>query len=471
MRFPPAAAALLAGCAAVPAGPPPLEAGLRAFEALARRSAPDGDPGTVDLLVAADAAFLERHGADAARVLEEAVAAADRALADDAGLRFRIGGAVPFPSTPGVRDDLRLLWEARLSLDRGACDATAAFTGQECGPRAGAAEPALRLLLCADPSDPARNLAHEAAHLFGAQDHPRGHPGYAVPSLMSYDSDQPRTLVLDPVNRARVRARRGRLPAPGRDLAAEALAARLRALPPGDRAALRGAILCAEGRDSQSDGLAPAARFLESRPGDAAALRAEAECLRVLRRPEEAAGRFAASLAAVAATPDPPDGLDRHGVLETARLAVDGVDGLDSLRPAAEAALARVDAAFPGDPEVLDLRASLRARAGDRAAAERLYRAAMEAAPSAVYPRRHLASLGRSAGDADLWLEGWRAALAADQLDPLLGVEFIEDGLVAFPDAIRGPAREEALDLLDAAARAWPAWEAPARLRALLEGR
>ncbi|HEU4395267.1 MAG TPA: hypothetical protein VFS92_06850, partial [Planctomycetota bacterium] len=462
MRAWPAAAALLAGCAAAPAGPSALESGRAALAALAARSAPDGDPATVDLLVAADEAFLALHGPDAARVLEEAVAAADRALGEAAGVRFRIGGAAPFPSTPDSRDDLRLLWEARLSLRRGACDAAAAFTGQRCGARAGAAVPELRLLLCADPDDPARNLAHEAAHLFGAQDLGRDHPGYASPSLMSYDADQPRTLALDAVNLARVRARAGRLPPPARDHAAEALAARLAALAPEEGAALRDALLGAESRISHEDGLEAAARLLAARPGDAAGRRAEAECLRVLRRGSEAAPRFAASLEAVASAASPPDGLDRHGVLETARLAVDGVDGLAPLRPAAESALARLDAAFPGDAEVLDLRASLRARAGDRPAAERLYRAAMEAAPAAVFPRRHLASLGKSSGDAALWLEGWRAALGADPLDPVLGVQFVEDGLSAFPAAIRGPARDEARAALDAAARAWPAWDAPA---------
>ena len=425
-----------AGCAGGPPPEAPLRAALRALEALAARAAPDGDPGTVDLLLAPDAAFLEGAGADAVPSLERAVATVDRVLGPETGFRFRVGGAVLFEPTPGVRDDLRLLWEARLRLGRGGCDAVVAVTGRRCGERAGAAEPHLRLLLCADATDLERNLLHEAAHLFGAKDYPRGHPGYATPGLMSYDSDRPRSLELDAANLARVRARRGRLPEARPDAVAAPLAARLRSLPGPTGAALLGAFLTAESRSDQGEGLAPAERYQRERPGDPVGPWLEGECRRVLREKDDAATLFHLALEGVAAR-EPPDGLERHAVLSMARLAVDDVDGAGSLMAAAERALEAVDRAFPRDPEVLDLRASLRARAGDLEGAERLYDAAIDADPTAVYPWRHLASLGRTAGNAKLWLEGWRGAMAADPLDLLLALEWVEDGDTSFPEVMR----------------------------------
>jgi tetratricopeptide (TPR) repeat protein len=457
------ALAVTAGCAA-PAQAPRLDPALRDLEALRVRSVPDEDPGTVDLLVAPDLAFLERLGSDAVPALERAVATVDRVLGPEVGLRFRIGGVAVFAATPEVRDDLRLLWEARLRLGRGRCDVVAVFSGRRCGERAGAAEPGLRLLLCADASDPERNLLHEAAHLFGAQDYARGHPGYDLASLMSYNSDLPRSLDLDPANLARVRARRGALPAAQPDSVAAALDARMAALPGPDGAALLGAFLCAESREGQAEGLSPAARFLARLPGDPAASRALAECLRVLGRREEASAMFLDALGGIAAA-EHPDGLDRHAALEAARLAVDAQDGLAVLMPAAEGALARVAEAFPGDPEVLDLRASLRARAADRATAEALYRAAAAADPAAVYPWRHLAALGRTSGDAELWREGWHGALAADPLDPILAVRWVEEGLRVYPEMIRSDQRSRAEAALEAAERAFPSWPEPAALR------
>jgi tetratricopeptide (TPR) repeat protein len=425
----------------------------------------------VDLLVAPDADFLRLLGADAVPSIQRAVATVDRVLGPECGLRFRVGGAVLFQATPGADDERRLLWEARLFLDRGACDVVAAFTGQRCGDRAGAAEPRLRLLFCADASDPERNLLHEACHLFGAQDYPRGHPGYGLASVMSYDSDLPRTLAVDPANLARVRARRGALPEARPDPAAAALAARMGRLRGPLASALLGGLLCAESRTQQEDGIPPAGLILAADPSDTAACWIAGECRRVAKERDagEALLRKALDGIAAAAT---PDGLDRHAALETARLAVDGVDGMDSLREAAGAALARVSAAFPGDPEVLDLRASLLARAGDRAAAEKLYREAAAADPSAVYPWRHLAALGRTSGDPLLWLEGWRGALAADPLDPVLAVRWVEEGVEVYHTMILSPGNlPAALDALAAAERAFPGWRLPARLRERLGSR
>jgi tetratricopeptide (TPR) repeat protein len=456
---------LAAGCAAPGEPETALDDGLRGLRALAARARPDGDPATVDLLVAPDVDFLRVRGADAVPSLERAVATVDRVLGPECGLRFRIGGAVLFPATPGVDDDRRLLWEARLRLDRGPCDLVAAFTGQRCGDRAGAAEPRLRLLLCADAADPERNLLHEAAHLFGALDYPRGHPGYALASVMSYDSDLPRTLALDPPNLARIRARRGALPPARPDLPASALAARAAAMRDPLAAALLGGFLCAESRWSQAEGIAPAERLLAADPGDAAACWIAGECRRVTKERGAAGGFLRRALEAVAAA-ESPDGLDRHAALETARLAVDAVDRTESLRDAAGGALARLSAAFPADPEILDLQGSLRARAGDAEEAGRLYREAAAADPGAVYPWRHLAELGRASGSADLWLEGWRGALAADPLDPALAAGFVEEGLKVYPDMIHSTgARPSALAALDAASRAFPGWELPARLR------
>ncbi len=473
MRHPvvrPLAAALLAaasGCASTPPVPPATTA-LRDLQALVAESAPDRDPSTVDLLLAPDFAYLEARGADAIPSLLRAVETVDRVLGPEAGLRFRVGGATLFPATPGSADDRRLLWEARLRLARGGCDAIAAFTGQRCGDRAGAAEPNLRLLLCADSSDPERNLLHEACHFFGAQDYARGHPGYGLPTVMSYDSDLPRTLDLDEPNLARIRSRKGRLPAAVPDPLALALESRLQELPAGAGAALLGGFLAAEIRSEQASGLAPAERFARLRPGDPVASWIEGECRRVLKQGDDAAALLLLALEGIAAK-EVPDGLDRHAALEASRLAVDGTDGLAPLMPAAEKALERVDSAFPRDPEVLDLRASLRARAGDRAAAERLYDAAIDADPLAVYPWRHLAALGRSCGDERPWLEGWRGALAADPLDPVLAVRWVEDSLDAFPAALARPGvREEAAAALDAAERDFPGWTVPAALRARL---
>jgi hypothetical protein len=448
----------LAGCAAPPPAPDPLEAGLRALRDLAERSRPDGDPGTIDLLVAPDAEFLRVHGARAVPVLEAAVATVDRVLGPECGFRFRVGGAVLFPSTPGIGDGRRLLFEARLRLDRGVCDVAAAFTGQRCGERAGAAEPDLRLLLCADAEDPERNLLHEAAHLFGATDYPRGHPGYALPSVMSYDGDLPRTLSFDLPNLRRIRARRGVLPSQRRDSLAEDLAAR----ESGPRAAaLVGGFLCAESRTGQAEGIAPARILLADAPSDPVALWIEGECLRVLRETASALPLLFHAIERVRAKAV-PDAVDRHGALEIARLAVDDVDGMGALRAAAEPALARL----PEDAVVLDLRASLRAREGDRAEAERLYRAAAAADPGAVYPWRHLAALGKTAADPALWLDGWRRALAADPLDPELGARWVEDGLDAYPQLIRSDdCIGAALAALAAAEAAFPKWGEPARLR------
>ena len=419
---------------------------LQDLHRLAAASAPDDDAGTVDLLLAPDVAFLDRRGADAVPSLVRAVESLDRELGPATGFRFRIGGAVLFPATPGVKDDRRLLWEARLRLPRGRCDAVAAFTGQECGERAGEALPQLRILFCTDAEDPEWNLLHEASHLFGTLDFGRGHPGYDAPSLLSYDSDQPRTLSLDAVNLARVRVRAGRLPPARRDEVAAALSRRLRDLPAGTGAAYLGAFLAAESRFSQGDGLAASERILR----------------------EDALVLFHAALGDITSLEE-PDALDRHAAREMARLAVDGVDGTEALRDAAEEALRRLDGAFPRDPEILDLRASLRARAGDREESERLYDACLDADPTAVYAWRHLAALGAANGDFDLWLEGWRGARAADPLDPMLGVRWVEDGLASFPARIRS--REmypEALAAVDAALAAWPGAAGPAKLRALL---
>ncbi len=464
-----ALALLAAACAVPPEGGSSLDAALRDLHALGARAAPDADPATVEILVAPDLAFLERLGPGAVPALERAVAAVDRVLGPEVGLRFRIGGTAIFPATPGVKDDLRLLAEARLRIPRGGCDVLAAFSGERCGERAGAAEPGGRLLLCADASDPERNLLHEAAHLFGARDFPRGHPGYDLPSLMSYNSDLPRTLALDPSNLARVRARRGALPAP-RVHATAALAERLARLPGTEGEALLGAFLSAESRSGQAAGIAPAERFLARHPGDAAASWAYGECLRVLKRREEAAGMFLQALLGVAAA-EVPDALDRHAALEISRLAVDAQDGLEALMLPAEEALRKVGEAAQEDPEVLDLRASLRARAGDREAAERLYRAAVAADPAAVYPWRHLAALGRTGGDSALWLEGWRGALAADPLDPVLAVRWVEEGLKVYPEVILSAGVRAGVGAaLSAAEEAFPAWREPAALRALLSG-
>ena len=452
---------LVAGCAAPVPGPDPLEAGLLALRALSGRAKPDADPSTVDLLVAPDEAFLRALGADAIPALERAVATVDRVLGPECGSRFRIGGATLFASTPDRGDDRRLLWEARLRLDRGGCDVVAAFTGQRCGERAGAAEPHLRLLLCADATDPERNLLHEACHLFGAQDYPRGHPGYVLASVMSYDSDQPRTLAIDEPNLARIRARRGALPEARPDAVAAALAAA--GLDPRG-AALLGGFLCAESRTGHAEGLAPAERLLAADPGDPVALWIAGECRRVMKEHPTAAALFTRCLKVVAAT-ESPDALARHATLEIARLAVDGVDGLAPLRAAAEAALG----SFRVDAEVLDLLASLRAREGDFGWAERRYRAAAAVDPSAVYPWKHIAALGKAWADPVLWLAGWRGAMAADPLDPLLGARWVEDGLKEYPELIRSSdCRKDALAALAAAERAFPGWFEPARLRAAL---
>ncbi len=458
---------LLSGCAAPAVAP---SADPRAdLAALADRSAPDDDPSTVDVLLAPDMEFLARHGRDAVPLLVGSVETLDRVLGPLAGLRFRVGGAVLFPSTPGVRDDLRLLLEARLRVLRGRCDVVAAFTGQACGDRAGAAEPARRLLLCADASDPERNLLHEAAHLFGALDYERGHPGYSVPSPMSYDGDLPRTLEFDAPTAARIAGRAGALPPERPDLLANALAARVDRLPGPVGAALAGAFLCAESRISQRDGLAPAERALRDLPDDPVALWAYGECRRVEGDRDDGAALFLAALRAVAGGERPPDGLDRHVAVETARLAVDDRDGLGALRGPAAEALARLSLAFPADAELLDLRASLLARAGDAAGAATLYRDAAAADPAASYPWRHLAELGRTARDGELWLEGWDAARRVHGPDPRLGVQWVVEGLREFPSLFGRPAvRAEADAALSAAASAWPAWPDPARVRGLL---
>jgi hypothetical protein len=196
----------------------------------------------------------------------------------------------------------------------------------------------------------------------------------------------------------------------------------------------------------------------------------DGECRRVLKQRDDAATLLLLALEGIAAKPS-PDGLDRHAALSVARLAVDGTDGLEALMPAAERALEGVDAAFPRDPEVLDLRASLRARAGDGAGAERLYDAAIDADPTAVYPWRHLASLGKSVGNGKTWLEGWRGAMAADPPDPLLGVRWVEDGLAAFPAVMRrADVKSEAVAALEAAERAFPEWREPEALLRRLRG-
>jgi hypothetical protein len=467
-----AAALLLAvasgACASSPADP--FDAAFRDLRVLAAAARPDGDPATVDLLLAPDIAFLRARGADAIPSLERAVATADRVLGAATGRRIRIGGATLFPSTPGVDDDLRLLAEARLVLDRGECDAVAAFTGQRCGERAGEALPEFRLLLGADAEDPERNLLHEAGHLFGTADYRRGHPGYGIDSAWAYDSDRPRSLTLDPANAERIRARGGALVPERADALAAAVRARLAALPGPLAEALRGAFLCAESRHGHADGLAPARRYLARRPGDGAALWMEGECLRVTRETAEAAEAFAEALEALSSTAA-PDALDLHAALAIARLAVDGIDGTEGLRGAAEGVLDRMAAAFPGHAELLDLRGSLRARAGDGAAAARLWREAGAAAPGAAYPWRHLAALGRAAGDRDLWLEGWRGVLAADPLDPLAAVAFAAEGLERFPEVIRGPARADARAALDRAAEGFPDWPEPDRRRAAIHGK
>ncbi len=454
---------LLGGCASPDPGPDPLAEGLLGLRDLAARAKPDGDPATVDVLVAPDEAFLRALGAEAIPALERAVATVDRVLGPECGLRFRIGGATLFASTPDRGDDRRLLWEARLRLDRGGCDVAAAFTGQRCGERAGAAEPHLRLLLCADASDPERNLLHEACHLFGAADYPRGHPGYALPSVMSYDSDPPRTLSIDGPNLARIRARRGALP----EARPDTVAAALNAEPGPAGAALVGGFLCAESRTGHAEGLAPAELLLAGDPGDPVALWIAGECRRVLKEPGESGALLLRALLSIAAG-GALDALDRHAALEIARLAVDGTDGLSPLRGAAEAALARL----PEDAEVLDLLGSLRARDGDREGAERRYRAAAAADPSAVYPWLHLAALGRTEKDPVLWLAAWRGAMAADPLDPVLPVRWVEDGLKEVPSLIRSEeCRKAALAALAAAERAFPAWTDPPRLRYLMQGR
>jgi tetratricopeptide (TPR) repeat protein len=460
------ALAFAAGCAAPGGGEPDLDAGYRGLRALAERARPDADPGTVDVLLAPDLDFLRARGADAVPSLERAVATVDRVLGPECGLRFRVGGAVLFPSTPRADDDRRILWEARLRLDRGPCDVVAAFTGQRCGDRAGAAEPRFRLLLCADAADPDRNLLHEAAHLFGAMDYPRGHPGYGLDSVMSYDSDRPRTLAFDALNLERIRARRGALPPARPDPVARAMAERTSSMRGPLAAALLGGFLCAESRTSQAEGIDPAERLLAADPGNGAAAWIAGECLRVGKERDAAEELLGRALGAVAAG-DAPDGLDRHAALEIARLAVDGVDGMETLRPGAEAALARLARTFPADPEVLDLHASLRARAGDAKEAARLYREAAAADPAAVYPWRHLAELARTAGDATLWLEARDGALAADPLDPVLAVRFVEEGLEVYPEVIHSAARRPAsLAALAAAEKAFPAWELPRRLLA-----
>ncbi len=470
-----AAAALLlglaAGCATPGSPASPLDEGLRDLRVLAAEARPDGDPGTVDILVAPDADYLRLLGADAVPSIARAVATVDRVLGPECGLRFRIGGAVLFPATPGADDDRRLLWEARLLLDRGPCDVVAAFTGERCGDRAGAAEPHLRLLFCADASDLERNLLHEACHLFGAQDYPRGHPGYGLESVMSYDSDLPRTLAVDPQNLLRIRARRGALPEARPDPVAAALSARMGRLRGPLASALLGGFLCAESRSQQPDGVAPADRILAAEPGDPAACWIAGECRRVAKERNAGEALLRQALEGIASAPA-PDGLERHAALEIARLAVDGVDGMDPLRAAAEAALARVSGAFPADAEVLDLRASLRLRARDPAGAAKLYGEAAAADPSATYPWKHLAALGRACGEERPWREGWRGALAADPLYPVLAVRWVEEGVEVYHNVILLPENlPAALAALDAAERAFPGWTLPARLRGLLGSR
>ncbi|MHC4923650.1 MAG: zinc metalloprotease, partial [Planctomycetota bacterium] len=277
----PVVALLLGGCAGTPdTTTSPGTFGMASLRALADRSSIDADPDTVDLVIAADTAFLDFHGRNSARVLEDAVATLDRVLGAETGRRFRIGRATLFPSTPGVRDDLRLLWEARLRVPRGSADIVVAFTGQDCGPRAGVAEPHHRLVLCAEPSDPERSLLHEVSHLFGTRDHGRGHPGYDVPSVMSYNSDLPRTLAFDSVNASRLAARGGRLPAVQDDGVTDALRRRMEALGGGAPAAMLGSFLCAESRRSQKSGLAAAEILLETLPDDPVAAWIYGECLR-----------------------------------------------------------------------------------------------------------------------------------------------------------------------------------------------
>ena len=455
---------LLAGCAAPGPGPDPLAAGLAGLRDLAARARPDADPGTIDLLLAPDEAFLRALGADAIPALERAVATTDRVLGPECGLRFRIGGAILFGSTPDRGDDRRLLWEARLRLERGECDVVAAFSGQRCGERAGETLPDLRLVLCADASDPERNLLHEACHLFGALDYPRGHPGYALPSVMSYDSDAPRSLAIDGPNRARIRARRGALPPARPDEVAAALR-RAGDSPLG--AALVGGFLCAESRTGHAEGLAPAERLLAANRSDPLALWIAGECRRVTGEREEAKVLLNHSLHVISVLPEAGP-LERHAAIEIARLAVDGVDGLAPLRAVAEKALGNCRE----NAETVDLAGSIRARDGDFGWAERRYRGAANIDPSAIYPWRHLAALGRVSGDSALWLDGWRGAMAADRLDPVLAVRWVEEGLKEYPTLIRSEeCRAEVVAALAAAEAAFPAWFEPARLRARLHPR
>jgi tetratricopeptide (TPR) repeat protein len=457
-------AALAAGCAS-PVDPAVVEAAHRDLDALAARSRPDADPATVDVLLAPDEAFLGRLGRDAVPSLVRAVETLDRVLGPEVGLRFRVGGAELFTPTPGAEDLRRILWEARLGLERGSCDVVAAFTGQRCGDRAGTAEPRLRLLLCADATDPERNLLHEAAHLFGAQDYPRGHPGYATPTLMSYDSDQPRTLAFDPANLARIRARRGKLPVPEHDMVPLTFATRRYWRPGAANDVFLEAFLCAESRTMHAEGVAPAEAFLAAHPGNPVGLWALGECRRALRQGDAATAHFRDALLGIAEAPM-RDGLHRHAALEIAKLAVDAIDGLEVLRPEVESVLVLLSKEYAADPELLDLRASLRARAGDRAAAEALYREAAAAAPGETYPWRHLAALGRSEGDPLLWLEAWRGALAADPLDPVLAIRWVEEWLEEYPDLILSDdGRRDAERAFVAAEAAFPNWTRPAELR------
>jgi hypothetical protein len=207
--------------------------------------------------------------------------------------------------------------------------------------------------------------------------------------------------------------------------------------------------------------------MLAADPKDAFALWIAGECRRVLKEPKESMDLLLRSLRGIAAA-EKPGPLERHAALEIARLAVDGVDGLAPLMPEAEAALLHL----PEDAEVLDLLGSLRARDKDREGAEKRYRAAAAADPSAVYPWKHLAALGKASADSALWLAGWRGAMAADPLDAHLGALWIEEGLKEYPALIRSDAcRKDALEALAAAERAFPGWEGPARLRFRMKGK
>jgi tetratricopeptide (TPR) repeat protein len=482
-RAPPATALGLAALAAFAAacaggrggedrGGDALGDGLAALAALAETSAPDADPATLDLLVAPDAAFLRRHGAASAEVLRGAVAAADRVLAEATGARVRVGGAALFRATPGVRDDLRLLREARLQFLPGAggCEVTAAFTGEACGERAGVAEPRRRLLLCADAADPERNLVHEAAHLFGAIDLPRGHPGYASPSVMSYDASQPRTLGFDPMNREGLRARAGRLP-PRRDDPVEAALAAREARAGVLGPAWVGAFLCAASRRSQDEGVAPAERLVAALPGDPAAAWLLGECLRFRATAGPAWERLGDAAAGIA-TAAAPDGLDRHAALEAARAAAGSGTGPEGLRPAADAALERAAAAFPGDAEILEARGLLRAAMGDAAAAAGFLRDATAADPWTPSPWLGLAALARDAGDGEAWEAAFAEALARHGPDPVLEVRRVREGLALFPERVLRPgAVEEHRRLLARAAAWYPGWEEARDLASRTAGR